>query len=89
MHYFRTKAYTGTCEQFWPNKTPWPEGVKVQDKDFWNTPHDPFYYLDTPDEAIHINPGDWIIQKEWHRYALSNDYFLKYYELMEDPDALL
>ena len=80
--YFRSKAITGTVEQFFPDKLPWPEGVKVRDTDFWDTPCDPFYFFDTPDDAIQINPGDYILQKEWHRYSLPKEYFEKHYDIV-------
>ena len=83
MLYFRTKAYTGTVEQFFPDKLPWPDGVKVKNTDFWNEPHPDFYFFDGADAATQIDPGDYILQKEWHRYTLSKEYFEKYYEIME------
>ena len=71
------------AEQFWPNIIPWPKDVKVQDGDFWGGSHPNFYYFDGTNDAYHIEPGSWVIDKDGYRFALSNEVFNKRYESAE------
>ena len=62
MKRFKTRTIFIQAEQFRPENKPWPEGVKVRDTDFWGSPHENFYYLDTPLDSMAIDPGDWIVK---------------------------
>ena len=82
------------AEQFWPDKLPWPENVKVQDADFWGgkcldedgKPN--FYYFDGEYDAYQISPGDWIITSETgYQWSWSTSILKTRYRPVDDcPD---
>jgi hypothetical protein len=74
--------------QFWPEKKPWPEGVKVASDDFWGEPNPNFYYFENDDEAYEIKPGHWVITNEsGYQWACSTETLGKKFQPVDDcPD---
>ena len=73
------------AEQFYPDKKPWPEGVKESPHDFWGTINKHFYYLDTPEASMEIDPGDYVITDvDGNQWLCEEEWFENDYELVEE-----
>lgn len=80
MTKFRKKPIVIDAEQFWPDKVPWPEGVR----------RDKFteggFYIGTLEGHHQVTAGDWIITGvKGERYPCKPDIFdLTYEEVQND-----
>ena len=77
---FRKKPIVIDAEQFWPDKEPWPEGVRP----FVGTGEAPLqYFIETLEGPYQVTPGDWIITGiKGERYPCKPDIFDATYELI-------
>lgn len=76
MTAFRKKPVVIEAEQFWPEKEPWPEGVRhVETAAGWR------YAIGTLEGVHEVTPGDWIITGvKGERYPCKPDIFAMTYE---------
>jgi len=74
---FRKKPVVIDAEEFWPDKLPWPEGVKAD-------PISPTgYSIGTLEskEGHEVTPGDWVITGvAGEKYACKPDIFARTYD---------
>jgi len=83
MPKFRKKPVIVEAEQFWPEKTPWPNGVYRSGTDR-TAPGMPHYHVDTLEGGHIASPGDWIITGiKGERYPCKPDIFEKTYDLVD------
>jgi len=83
----RKKPIVVEAEQFFPDKLPWPDGVKKIPEDimrylfcFGGNVHSN-YYIETLDGAVEVTPGDWIITGvKGEKYPCKPDVFEETYE---------
>ena len=85
--HYRKKPVVVEAEQFWPQKTPWPDGVEsrlVHERD-----RDPCYsrpFIKTLEGEMYVTPGDWVITGvKGERYPCKPDIFEATYEAVEAP----
>lgn len=80
MKKFRKKPVVIEAEQFWPDRMPWPEGVRyVETAGGWR------YEVGTLDGPHIASPGDWIITGvKGERYPVKPDIFEMTYESVEE-----
>lgn len=77
MPKFRKKPVVIEAEQFWPEKTPWPEGV-IRDR--WPRVTTS-WRIETLEGSHVVTPGDWIITGvKGERYPCKPDIFEASYD---------
>ena len=80
MSKFRKKPVVVEAEQFWPKKTPWPDGMYRSGTDR-SAPGKPHYEVETLEGELSVSPGDFIITGiEGERYPCKPGIFEKTYE---------
>lgn len=81
---FRKRPVVIDAEQFWPQNTPWPEGVRGGNRIAGEvTP----WWCNTLEGAHQVTPGDWIITGvKGEKYPCKPDIFALTYEAVtEEP----
>ncbi len=82
MPKFRKKPVVIEAEQFFPHRTPWPEGVN---DDAWSPTGYSMGTLENTAKGHEVTPGDWIITGvKGEKYPCKPDIFVATYDPVED-----
>ena len=85
MPKFRKKPIVIEAEQFFPDKEPWPEGVRFDASDA-EVPDS--FFLETLEGNSNVTPGDWIITGiKGEKYPCKPDIFEATYERVAEAAA--
>lgn len=86
---YRKKPIEITAQQFWPQQTPWPDGVvekRLPKKHFWQADPEPIYGIETLEGFMEAKPGDFIITGvTGEKYPCKADIFAATYEQADIP----
>lgn len=76
---FRKKPIVVEAEQFYPEKLPWPKGVRCEPERRHG------YFMETLEGPFQVLPADWIITGvKGERYPCKPDIFAATYEPVEE-----
>jgi len=91
MPKFRRNPLTVTAEQFWPDKVPWPAGVRrgyVTNSPYGRDDgHGDGYRIDTPVHDMRVVAGDWIVTGMGERFAISDASLRANYTLIDEIET--
>lgn len=89
MGRYRKKPLVVEAEQFWPERKPWPEGVKKAV--FFTSPGGielVGYQVETLEGVFRVFPGDWIITEiKPEKYPCKPEIFEATYEAVQEPKS--
>jgi len=90
MPKFRRKPVEVTAEQFWPDRLPWPAGVRqavVTGSMYGRDDGQPDgWRIDDPVYDHRVRPGDWIVTSEGVRRPVPDKSFRANYTLIDEPE---